>query len=285
MSILEAMVLGLIQGLTEFVPISSTAHLTLAGKWMNLIDPQHPDQWTAFVAVIQLGTLVAVVAYFWTDLIEITVGFVTANLAALGRRVADESDRRHAKLGWLLIVGSLPVGIVGLLFRHQIEGMLTKDVRIIAGSLIGLALVLTVAEVVGRQRRDIDNIKARDAIVVGIAQVFALIPGSSRSGSTITGGLFSGLERATAARFSFLLSIPAVAASGLFELPKALHSLGTGWAEIAVAGVASAITGYASIAFLLRYLQRHTTYIFVVYRIGLGLLLIWLLVSGRVPAR
>lgn len=285
MSILESIVLGLIQGLTEFIPVSSTAHLTLAGKWMNLIDPQHPDQWTAFIAVIQLGTLAAVVAYFWTDLIEIIVGFIAANLAALSGRVADESVKQHAKLGWLLIVGTLPVAIVGLLFRHQIEGMLTKDLRIIAGSLIGLAIVLSVAELVARQRRDISNIKTRDAIIVGIAQVFALIPGSSRSGTTITGGLFSGLERATAARFSFLLSIPAVAASGLFELPKALHSLNTGWTEIAIAGIVSAITGYASIAFLLRYLQRHTTYIFVGYRIVLGILLIWLLVSGRVLPR
>ncbi|HJZ68450.1 MAG TPA: undecaprenyl-diphosphatase UppP [Blastocatellia bacterium] len=285
MSILEAIVLGLIQGLTEFIPVSSTAHLTLAGKWMNLIDPQHPDQWTAFIAVIQLGTLAAVVAYFWSDLIEIIVGFITANLAALSGRAADESAKQHAKLGWLLIVGTLPVAIVGLLFRHQIEGMLTKDLRVIAGSLIGLAIVLTVAEIVGRQRRDINNIKTPDAIIVGIAQVFALIPGSSRSGTTITGGLFSGLERATAARFSFLLSIPAVAASGLFELPKALHSLNTSWTEIAIAGVVSAVTGYASIAFLLRYLQRHTTYIFVAYRIALGLLLIWLLVSGRVLPR
>ncbi len=255
MSILEAIVLGLIQGLTEFIPVSSTAHLTLAGKWLNLIDPQHPDQWTAFIAVIQLGTLAAVVAYFWTELIEIIVGFITANLAALSRRVVDESARQHAKLGWLLIVGTLPVAIVGLLFRHRIEGMLTKDLRIIGGSLIGLAIVLTIAEIVARQRRDIDHIKTRDAIVVGIAQVFALIPGSSRSGTTITGGLFSGLKRATAARFSFLLSIPAVAASG------------------------------ASIAFLLRYLQRHTTYIFVAYRIALGIVLTWLLVSGRVLAR
>ena len=163
--------------------------------------------------------------------------------------------------------------------------MLTKDLRIIAGSLIGLAIVLTIAEIVAKQRRDINNVKIRDAIVVGIAQVFALIPGSSRSGTTITGGLFSGLERATAARVSFLLSIPAVAASGLFELPKALHSLNTGWTEIAVAGVVSAITGYASIAFLLRYLQRHTTFIFVAYRIALGIVLIWLLVSGRVLPR
>jgi undecaprenyl-diphosphatase len=285
MSFLQAIVLGLIQGLTEFIPVSSTAHLTLAGKWMNLIDPQHPDQWTAFIAVIQLGTLAAVVAYFWTVLIEIVAGFTTASLAVLSRRVVDESARQHAKLGWLLIVGTLPVAIVGVLFRHQIEGMLTKDLRVIAGSLIGLAIVLTVAEIVGRQRRDINNVKTRDGIVVGIAQVFALIPGSSRSGTTITGGLFSGLERATAARFSFLLSIPAVAASGLFELPKALHSLNTGWTEIAVAGVVSAITGYASIAFLLRYLQRHTTYIFVAYRIALGIVLIWLLVSGRVLAR
>ncbi len=285
MSILEAIILGLIQGLTEFIPVSSTAHLTLAGKWMNLIDPQHPDQWTAFIAVIQLGTLIAVIVYFWTDIIKIIVGFVTANLARFSGRAVNESHREYAKLGWLVIIGTLPVAVVGLLFRHQIEGMLTKDLRIIAGSLIGLAVLLTLAEITGKQQRDMKHLRIADAIVVGFAQVLALIPGSSRSGSTITGGLFSGLKRETAARFSFLLSIPAIAASGLLELPKALHSISTGWTAIAVATVVSGISGYLSIAFLLKYLQRHTTYAFVAYRIALGLLLIWLIVSGRALAR
>src|SRR6266404_6449042 len=285
MSILEAIILGLVQGLTEFIPISSTAHLTLVGKWMNLVDPQHPDQWTAFIAVIQLGTLIAVIVYFWTDILRIISGFLMVNLARFTGRIADQSEKEYASLGWLIIIGTLPVAIVGLLFRHQIEGMLTKDLRIIAGSLIGLAVLLTIAEIVGIQRRDMKNLRTSDAIIVGAAQVLALIPGSSRSGSTITGGLFSGLKRETAARFSFLLSIPAVAASGLLELPKALHSINTGWTAIAVATIVSGISGYASIAFLLRYLQRHTTYVFVAYRVALGLVLIWLLVSGRVLAR
>src|SRR5213078_3350939 len=141
MSILEAIILGLIQGLTEFIPISSTAHLTLAGRWMNLIDPQHPDQWTAFIAVV---------LYFWTDIIKIITGFVSANLAKVTARRADESQRQYAMLGWLIIIGTLPVAIVGLLFRHQIEGMLTKDLRIIAGALIGLAILLTLAEIVSK---------------------------------------------------------------------------------------------------------------------------------------
>jgi len=285
MSILEAIILGLIQGLTEFIPVSSTAHLTLAGKWMNLVDPQHPDQWTAFIAVIQLGTLLSVIVYFWTDVIKIIAGFITANLARLRGKAPDQSEDDYAKLGWLIIIGTLPVAIVGLLFRHQIEGMLTKDLRIIAGALIGLAILLTVAEIVSKQRKEMRHISFSDAIIVGVAQVLALIPGSSRSGSTITGGLFAGMTRETAARFSFLLSIPAVAASGLLELPKALHSIHTGWAEIAVATIVSAVSGYASIAFLLKYLQRHTTYVFVAYRIVLGLAVIWLLVSGRVLAR
>lgn len=285
MSILEAIILGLIQGFTEFIPVSSTAHLTLAGKWMNLVDPERPDQWTAFIAVIQLGTLIAVILYFWTDIIKIIAGFITANLAKLSGRVADESEKEYATLGWLIIIATLPVAVVGLLFRHPIEGMLTKDLRIIAASLIGLAVLLTVAEIVGSQSRDMKQLRTFDAIVVGAAQVLALIPGSSRSGSTITGGLFSGLKRETAARFSFLLSIPAVAASGLLELPKALHSISTGWTAIAVATVVSGISGYLSIAFLLRYLQRHTTSAFVAYRIALGLLLIWLLVSGQVLPR
>jgi undecaprenyl-diphosphatase len=282
MSLFEAILLGLIQGLTEFIPISSTAHLTLAGKWIGLIDPQHPDQWTAFIAVIQLGTLVAVFAYFWSDILRIIAGFVAANLAAIRKTSVDPETAGYSKLGWLIIVGTIPVGVVGLLFRHQIEGAFTKDLRVISGSLIGLALVLTMAEVVGRQRRGMSELRMSDAIIVGIAQCFALIPGSSRSGSTITGGLFAGLKRETAARFSFLLSIPAVAASGLLELPKALHSITAGWASIAAATVIAGISGYLSIAFLLRYLQRHTTYLFVVYRIVLGALLIALLKSGKV---
>jgi undecaprenyl-diphosphatase len=252
---------------------------------MHLVDPQHPDQWTAFIAVIQLGTLIAVIAYFWTDIIKIIIGFISASLARVSGRSVDRVHNEHAKLGWLIIIGTLPVAIVGLLFRHQIEGMLTKDLRVIAGSLIGLAILLTVAEVAGTQRRDMKRLTFADAIAVGAAQVLALIPGSSRSGSTITGGLFSGLTRETAARFSFLLSIPAVAASGLLELPKALQSIQTGWTAIAVATVVSGISGYLSIAFLLRYLQRHTTYAFVAYRIALGLLLISLLVSGRALPR
>lgn len=285
MSILEAIILGLIQGLTEFIPVSSTAHLTLAGKWMKLVDPQHPDQWTAFIAVIQLGTLIAVIVYFWTDIIRVITGFITANLAKFTGRAADESQKEYAKLGWLIIIGTLPVAIVGLLFRHQIEGMLTKDLRIIAGSLIGLAILLTLSELAGRQQRDMRHLRISDALIVGSAQVLALIPGSSRSGSTITGGLFAGLKRETAARFSFLLSIPAVAASGLLELPKALQSINTGWTAIIVATVVSGVSGYLSIAFLLRYLQRHTTYAFVAYRIALGILLIWLVVSGRALPR
>ena len=282
MSILQAIILGLIQGLTEFIPVSSTAHLTLAGKSMNLIDPQHPDQWTAFIAVIQLGTLVAVILYFWMDIIKIITGFVTATLAKFTGRDVGNEQRQYALLGWLIIIGTIPIAVVGLLFRHQIEGVLTKDLRVIAGSLIGLAIILTIAEIVGSQHRIMQQLKVSDAIVVGTFQVLALVPGSSRSGSTITGGLFSGLTRETAARFSFLLSIPAVAASGLLELPKALHSINTGWSAIVVATIISGVSGYLSIAFLLRYLQRHSTHVFIAYRIGLGILLFGLLASEKV---
>ena len=291
MSLLQAIILGLIQGLTEFIPISSTAHLTIAGKLMTsidpghpLIDPLHPEQWTALIAVIQLGTLIAVVLYFWKDILGIVKGFALTNLGLITGRPVDEPDRRQARLGWLIIIGTLPVALVGLLFRHQIEGALTKNLWMIACSLIGLALFLTLAEIVGSQRRGMDDLKVSDAIVVGVFQSFALIPGSSRSGSTIMGGLFAGLNRETAARFSFLLSIPAVAASGLLELPKALRSLDADWIPIVVATVVAGVSGYLTIAFLLRYLARHTTYVFVAYRIALGLLLVFLLVSGRMSS-
>jgi undecaprenyl-diphosphatase len=292
MSLLDAIILGLIQGLTEFLPISSTAHLTLAGKLMGEV--KNDQQWTAFIAVIQLGTLIAVIIFFWSDIMKIIRGFVTANLALVKRRSVTASQRDYARLGWLIIIGSLPIAVFGLLLKRIIEGPLTKDLRVIAASLIGLAIVLTIAELVGKQRRDMNNVRLSDSLAVGFAQVLALIPGSSRSGTTITGGLLSGLKREAAARFSFLLSIPAVAASGLLELPKALRpvsadpalqAVAPDWTAIVVATIVAAISGYLAIAFLLRYLQRHTTFVFVGYRIALGLLLIALLVTGSISAQ
>ncbi|MBI3652315.1 MAG: undecaprenyl-diphosphatase UppP [Acidobacteria bacterium] len=282
MTIFYAILLGIIQGLTEFIPVSSTAHLTLAGKAMGVINYDKPDEWTAFIAVIQLGSLLAVIAYFWSDILHITTGFVKTNLAYATKKAVAPTDRTHALLGWMVIVGTLPAGVIGLLFRHQIEGVFTKDLRVIGAALIALALVLIVAEIVGTQQRDMQQLRLSDAIVVGLAQVFALIPGCSRSGSTITGGLFAGLTRETAARFSFLLSIPAIGASGLLELPKAWkvvdHSI------LLVAIIAATLASYATIAFLIKFLQRHSTYSFAAYRIFLGVMILVLLMMGKISA-
>jgi undecaprenyl-diphosphatase len=284
MTLWQAVLLGIIQGLTEFIPISSTAHLTITGKMLGLISQDAPEQWTAFMAVIQIGTLIAVLVYFWSDVISIIRGFILANLAYLRGHPVEQETLTYSRLGWLIIFGTIPIAIVGLAFKDLIEGELTKNLWVISSSLIGLALLLTLAERVARQTRDIKSIKLSDAIVVGAAQCFALIPGSSRSGTTITGGLFSGLTREASARFSFLLSIPAIAASGLLELPTAVRSAGIDSVSLITATAVSAISGYLSIAFLLRYLQKHTTYIFAAYRIGLGLLIIYLLVSGVISA-
>jgi undecaprenyl-diphosphatase len=281
MSILKALILGIIQGLTEFLPISSTAHLTLAGKLMNLIDPKHPEQWTAFIAVMQLGTLVAVLVYFAPDLINITREFITGNIAYLQRREIMLSP--NARLGWYIIIGSLPIGIFGLKLSKMIEGPLTKNLYVIAGSLIVLALVLALAEMVGRRMRTIEQVSLFDAIVVGFAQVLALIPGSSRSGTTITAALFTGLTRTSAARFSFLLSVPAIGASGLLQFYKSYKDLSPQMTTaLIVSTVASAIVGYIAIAFLMSYLQTRSTFVFIVYRIILGAIILVLLTTGKV---
>jgi len=282
MTIIHAIIYGLIQGLTEFIPISSTAHLTIAGHLLG--DIKTDQEWTAFMAVIQLGTLLAVILYFLTDIISIIRGFITANLGIIKKRPITPDDKHNAWLGWLVIIGTLPVAVLGLALKRIIEGPFTKDLRVITFGVMFVAILLVIAEIIGAQRRDLKTIKTSDALTVGIAQVFALIPGFSRSGSTICGGLFSGLTREAAARFSFLLSIPAIAASGLLELPKALHSVNTGWTNLIVATIVSGVVGYLSIAFLLRYLQRHTTFLFVGYRLALGLFLIALLVTGRLAA-
>jgi undecaprenyl-diphosphatase len=289
MTLLQAILLGIVQGLTEFIPISSTAHLVLAGRVMNL--PLTAEQMTASIAVIQLGTLIAVFAYFAGDIWKITRAFGHDHFMLLkdGRRDEFNRTNTHARLsheawlGWLVIIGSIPVGVVGLLFKKQIEGTFTKNLWVIATMMIVVALLLTLAEVVGKQRRRMQDLGVRDALAVGFAQVLALIPGSSRSGSTIMAGLFAGEARETAARFSFLLSIPAVAASGLLELKEAAHKLPHGsLATLAVGTVVAGIVGYASIWFLLRYLRTHTTGVFIGYRLIVGTLILFLLFSSRI---
>lgn len=275
MSILEAILLGIIQGLTEFLPISSTAHVTIAGKLMGLVSGEHPEQWTAFLAVIQIGTLGAVIVYFYRDIVSITNNFLRDNIRQPKKFSAQSRD---AQMGWFVIAGSVPIAIVGLAFKDIIEGQLTKDPAVIASSLIGLALLLALAEKMARFSKGMEDITFRDAMIVGFAQCLALVPGSSRSGTTIMAGLFSGMRRDVAARFSFLLSIPAVLGSGLLEFVQCLEFMSAdSLMTLVVATVFSGISGYAAIAFLLRFLRTHTTTVFIVYRIALGLLLFWMI--------
>ncbi|MHB8771418.1 MAG: undecaprenyl-diphosphatase UppP [Syntrophales bacterium] len=283
MNIFESIILGIIQGITEFLPISSTGHLTLAGRLMGLISDAHPEQWTSFIAVIQLGTLASILVYFRDDIRNIVTAFSKESLWER-RRYREQS--LNSRLGWLILIGTLPVVVVGLLFKAEIEGVLTKNLYVIAASLIILALVLAFAEKVASHKKQIAQVGVLDALVVGIAQAFALIPGSSRSGTTLTGGLLMGMNREAAARFSFLLSIPAIFASGILELYEAtrlgIDSLGA--VNYVVATVVSGISGYCAIDFLLKYLRKNTTFLFVYYRIALGALILGLLATGRIVA-
>src|SRR3989440_7436514 len=214
MTLLQAILLGIVQGLTEFIPISSTAHLVLAGRVMNL--GLTPEQTTASIAVIQLGTLLAVIAYFASDIWNITRAFVHDHFVLLksGRRdqfnrANDHAHLSHeALLGWLIIIGSIPVAVVGLLFKKQIEGTFTKNLWVIATMMVVVAVLLAIAEMVGKQRRRMQDLSIKGALAVGFAQCLALIPGSSRSGSTIMAGVFFGGGRRTAGRVFVLLVSP-----------------------------------------------------------------------------
>ena len=275
MNIFEAIILGIVQGLTEFLPISSTGHLTVAGKLMGLISSENPEQWTAFIAVIQLGTLAAILIYFWKDIWQIFFSFLNENIS---KRTKFKNQSFSSKLGWMIIIGTIPVVIIGLAFKHVIEGALTKNLFVIAGSLIVLAVILAIAEKTAKFKKEVEDITLKDALVIGIAQCFALIPGSSRSGTTITGGLFMGLKRESAARFSFLLSIPAVLASGLLELYEALAFIDKAMViNLIVATIVAAVSGYLAIDFLLKYLRKNTTFAFVYYRIAAGAFILALL--------
>ncbi|RZU31732.1 undecaprenyl-diphosphate phosphatase [Blastococcus saxobsidens] len=267
----EAVVLGLVQGLTEFLPISSSAHLRLVGEAFGWDDPG-----AAFTAIIQIGTEAAVLLYFRHDIWRI----ITAWVASLGGRRKGDPD---ARMGWLIIIGSLPIVVLGLLFQDDIETTF-RDLRIVATALILFSLILFWADRVGAKRRELDQLTVPHGIGYGFAQAMALIPGVSRSGGTITAGLFLGYSRAAAARYSFLLAIPAVLGSGLFQAYEALTGdvagQGVSWGPTLLATVIGFGVGLTVIAWLLRYLDRGSFAPFVVYRIVLGLLILGLVFAG-----
>jgi undecaprenyl-diphosphatase len=272
-SLLEAIVLGIAQGLTEFLPISSTAHLRIIPAFAGWEDPG-----AAFTAVTQLGTMAAVLLYFRTDLVRIARAW-TCSL-----RDPEARGELDARLGWYILLGTIPIGIFGLAFKDQIETG-ARDLYLIGVALIVLGLVLLAAERVAKHDRPLEQITTRDGIVIGFAQAVALIPGVSRSGATLTAGLFMGLERTSAARYSFLLSIPAVVLSGLLEFSSILsgeEGQHVGLGALALATFLAFVAGYASIAFLLRFLSSHSTIVFVVYRVALGALVLVLVGTGAI---
>lgn len=278
MSWLQALVLGLVQGLTEFLPISSSAHLRIvSGIFFS------GDAGASFTAVTQLGTEAAVLVYFWRDIVRI----ITAFFRGLADRNARGFDYR---MGWYVIIGTIPVGVLGLAFADQIRSG-ARNLVLIGTTLIVFALVLAAAERYGRQRRALKELTLRDGIGMGLAQSLALVPGVSRSGGTISAGLALGLTREAAARYSFLLAIPAVLASGLFSLPDAVNptdlattNLQASGPQLLVATVLAFIVGYATIAWLLSYVVRHTIYVFVYYRIALGALVLVLVATTGLTA-
>ena len=273
MSVLEAIVLGIVQGLTEFLPISSTGHLRIVPAFVGWDDPG-----AAFTAVTQLGTMAAVLLYFREDLMRISRAWL--------RSLRDRPMRREldARLGWYIVLGTIPIGIFGVLFKDQIETG-ARDLYLIGVALIVLGLVLLLAEKLGTRDRAIEQIRTRDGLAIGLAQALALVPGVSRSGATITAGLFMGLDRTAAARFSFLLSVPAVVLSGLLELGTILSEDdedAAGLGALALATVMAFLSGYAAIAFLLRFLSNHSTVVFVVYRVALGAVVLALVSAGTI---
>jgi undecaprenyl-diphosphatase len=277
-------VLGIVQGLTEFLPISSTGHLRIVPALVGWDDPG-----AAFTAVTQLGTMAAVVIYFRDDLFRIGMSWL-GSLRSLRDGSSGSIRARftrldlNARLGWYILFATIPIGIFGLAFKDQIENG-ARDLYLIGSAMIVGGLVLLAADEVGKRDRGIEQVDARDGAAVGLAQTLALVPGVSRSGATISAGLFMGLDRTTAARFSFLLSVPAVVLSGLFELAGILsgsEKQDVSTAKLAIATVLAFVVGYAAIAWLLRYLTSHSTIVFVVYRLILGSLVLVLVSTGSI---
>jgi undecaprenyl-diphosphatase len=264
----EAIILGLVQGLTEFLPVSSSAHLRIVPALFGWDDPG-----SAFTAVIQLGTIAAVIIYFFKDIIRIANVWLRS---LFNPKLRNESD---ARMGWYVILGTIPIAVLGIIFENQIDTV-ARDLRLIAATLIVLGIILLVADQRGISTKKLENLTFWDAMTYGIAQALALIPGVSRSGATITAGLFMGYDRASAARYSFLLSIPAIVASGLFKLKDINAADGPSLGLTLLATVLAFVSGYASISWLLRFVSTRSYFSFVVYRVIVGLLLIILLYAN-----
>ncbi|HEY7074043.1 MAG TPA: undecaprenyl-diphosphate phosphatase [Solirubrobacteraceae bacterium] len=270
MSAVHAIVLGIVQGLTEFLPISSTAHLRIVPAFLGW-----PDPGAAFTAVVQLGTMAAVLLYFRHDLWRI------ARTWFLSLRRPELRSELDARMGWYIGLGTVPIAIFGFIFRDQIESG-GRNLYLIGTALIVFGLAMLVADRIAKRTRELKQIQARDATLIGTAQALALVPGVSRSGSTISAGLLMGFDRESAARYSFLLSVPAVVLSGLFEARKIGDPGGAAVGPTVIATLLAFVVGYASIAWLLRYLVRHTLTAFVVYRVVLGALVLALTASGAI---
>lgn len=272
MTWLEVLVLGLVQGLTEFLPISSSAHLRLVSEVFF-----DNDAGAAFTAVTQLGTEAAVLIYFARDIGHLVATWFRGFRDAAVRATPDY------RLAWLVIIGTLPIGVLGLLFEDQIQTA-ARNLWLIATTLVVFGLLLGLAERVGRQRTELRQMTPLDGVILGFAQAMALIPGVSRSGGTITAGLFLGLTRTAAVRYSFLLAIPAVVAAGIFQIPDVLAGDGPSVPQMVVATVIAFGVGYATIAWLLRYVADHSIYVFVWYRVALGALIFVALGAGWISA-
>jgi undecaprenyl-diphosphatase len=273
-SIWEAIILGIVEGLTEFLPVSSTGHLTIASKALGqqIDDPSI----TAFTAVIQFGAIAAVVLFMWKDISRYAVAWFK------GLRHPEYRGEFDHRMGWFVIVGSLPICIVGYLGRDIISGPL-RSLWWVAASLIGWSFVMVAAERLGSKSRPLTRITLIDAVVMGIIQCLALIPGVSRSGATISAGLFCGLDRVAATKMAFLLGIPALVGAAIFELPHALEG-DVGLVPVLVGTVVSFIVAYASVAWLLKFVAKHTIEVFAFYRILVGIVIVILLATSTITA-
>jgi undecaprenyl-diphosphatase len=273
----DAVILGIVQGLTEFLPISSSAHVQIAQQLLGLSSIPKP-QLTAFIATIQLGTEAAVLIYFWRDIVRIVQAFFGA-LFAKSKQSTD--TLRDAKLGWLIIIGSIPVVAIGLIFQDAIENQL-RSLWVIAFTLIIFGVILGIADRIGKRQRSIEQLTTKHGILFGLGQALAVIPGVSRSGGTISVGLLLGYSRQAAARYSFLLAIPAVIASGFYEFASTYQDLNSSeLVATAVATVVSFVVGFSVIVGLLRYLSRGSFMPFVIWRVSVGVILLVLLSTNQ----